>query len=208
VLLGQTPFGISHAWLAIKSDNLFDLKRRYMLRRKVLHQELPFGGWSNPFSSKDWRCRTERLFFSAKTSIAGLSASFPPKPRVAGWSHRSTQPQLRWDPPLLPYDALASVPSPPQSRQTLHLLRLMVSWGSLRPHSPASLGPHPPADLPASSLVHWAHSHTPRFLRGFSDLPHSLLGVRPRLSPHPGHDDWNPGQLGLQFSCVQDACQI
>jgi hypothetical protein len=66
---------------------------------------------------------------------------------------------------------------------------------------------HPPTSLPRP-FDHWTHSHTPRFMRGFSDLAHSRLGVRPRLSPHPGHDDWNPGQLGFRPFCKQNRCQI
>jgi hypothetical protein len=71
-------------------------------------------------------------------------------------------------------------------------------------HTPSLAGTPalPPTSLPRP-FDHWAHSRMPRFLRGFSDLPHSLLGVRPRLSPRAAHDDRNPGQLGFQFVSQQ-----
>jgi|GEM_PF-4611738 len=86
-------------------------------------------------------------------------------------------PQLRWDPHSFALWCLGVRPErtpsfdrpPPFS--TYGVLGLATST------PPASLGRPPvPTDQPASSLVHWAHSHTPRFLRGFSDLPHSLFG--------------------------------
>jgi hypothetical protein len=64
VLLGQTPFGISHAWLAIKSDNLFDLKRCYMLMCKFLHQKLALGAGAMPFPAMSGVAEWSEYFFS------------------------------------------------------------------------------------------------------------------------------------------------
>jgi len=53
-------------------------------------------------------------------------------------------------------------------------------------------------------LVPLTTGHTPTCLAfsGVSVTSHTpSLEVRPRLSPHPGHDDWNPGQRGFQFTC-------
>ena len=86
----------------------------------------------------------------------------------------------------------------------LHLLRLIVSGDSLRAHSPASLG-RPPARRPAC-LVPLTTGYTRSRLAscGVSVTSHTpSLEVRPRLSPHPGHDDWNPGQRGFQFAYMQ-----
>jgi hypothetical protein len=67
-----------------------------------------------------------------------------------------------------------------------------------------------PSRQPAC-LVPWTTGYTPACLAscGVSVTSHTpSLGVRPRLSPHPGHDDWNPGQLGFRPFCMQNPCQI
>ena len=208
MLLGQNSFGISHAWLAVRSDNLFDLKRRYMLRRKVLHQKLAIGAGAMPFPAMSGVAERSAYFFS-KDQHCRLKRQLPTKAQGCGLEPpKHTPPALLGRPLFCHMMPWRPFRAPPQSRQ---FSTFFTSWclGVRCERTPQLRWDptRPPTSLPRP-FDHWAHSHTPRFLRGFSDLPHSLLGVRPRLSPHPGHDDWNPGQLGLQFSCVQDACQI
>jgi hypothetical protein len=129
-------------------------------------------------------------------------------PDVARLSVLRTYPVLTRSPHSSPYGGMASVVSTPPVSPGGPLFCLVMSRSPLlSPPSFTGTPSRPPTCLPRP-FDHWIHSHTPRFERGFSDLPHSLLGVRPRLSPHPGHDDWNPGQRGFQTSCLQDPCQI
>jgi hypothetical protein len=151
-------------------------------------------------------------------------------PDVARVSVLRTYPVLTRSPHSSPYGVMAFAVSTPPSFERPPPSSLHGIWGFavstppvspggplfclvmsrsplLSPRSFAGTPSRPPTCLPRP-FDHRIHSHTPRFERGFSDLPHSLLGVRPRLSPHPGHDDWNPGQRGFQTSCLQDPCQI
>jgi len=86
-------------------------------------------------------------------------------------------PSFAGAPTLLPYDVLASVlstppiwtGSPPSSPHGV--------WGAAVSTLPSFAGT-PPARQPClpRPFDHCIHSHTPRLLRGFSDLPHSLFG--------------------------------
>jgi hypothetical protein len=70
---------------------------------------------------------------------------------------------------------------------------------AVHPPSRWDARPCPPTSLPRPLST----GHTPTRLAfcGVSVTSRTpSLGVRPRLSPHPGHDDWNPGQRG--FLCV------
>jgi hypothetical protein len=141
--------------------------------------------------------QTDWVFMRYKLANSKPSAVCPRPLRYTSLSFAGT-------PALLPYGALAFVRSTPSLGRpcTFFALRCL---GVRYEHTPSFAGTPtlPPTSLPRP-FDHWIHSLVPRsYQRGFSDLPHSLLGVRPRLSPHPGHDDWNPGQLGFQFLCMQ-----
>jgi hypothetical protein len=67
-------FGAKPLW---HQPRMASHKKRQLVRPKTqLHVEAQsfalkttVGGWSNPFSSKGWRCRTERLFFQQRPAL-------------------------------------------------------------------------------------------------------------------------------------------
>ena len=151
--------------------------RSYMLVHLVLHQRLPL-----PAGAPSFTPQSSFACWSATAQPPSFFGTPTFLPHVARVSVLSTHPILTRPPPCSPYGVMAFVVSTP----------------------PASLGPHPPANL--ACLVPLTTAYTPTRLAfcGVSVTSHTpSLGVRPRLSPRAAHDDWNPGQLGFQFLYVQ-----
>ena len=121
----------------------------------------------------------------------------------------STLPSFAEMPALLRYGVFAFVQSTPPASTVPRPSSPHGLWGFAVSTLPSFAGT-PPARRPAC-LVPLTTGYTRSCLAlisGVSVTSHTpSLGVRPRLSPHPGHDDWNPGQLGFQFICLQNACQ-
>ena len=147
---GRKTFGISQASLSMESENLFYQRTPCGLERLVLHQSPP---------------------------LQARPPSLPRKTTVAGWSHRRP-PSFAVTSTLLPDGVKAFVVSTLPASLEPYFFALSCHAVPCEHTPPASLGRPPvPADTPASSLDHWIHSLTPRsYQRGFSDLPHSLLG--------------------------------
>gem|GEM_PF-2444336 len=172
------------------NDEFFAKNRSCRLECQVFHES--------------YRCPLERLVLHQRPASSGEAFTFSPETSIAGWCYPSTPPSFAGTPTLLPYGALAFVRSTPTVPTDPAPSAPYGVWGFAVSAPPASLG-RPPARRPAC-LVPSTTGHTPTRL-AFSGVSVTSntpsLGVRPRLSPHPGHDDWNPGQRGFQFLCLQ-----